>query len=46
VFKPNANITRAQVANVAYNLALTPTAWADPTAAPGTVPFRPSPDEE
>jgi hypothetical protein len=45
LFKPNDNITRAQVANVDYNLAITPTAWDDPTTAPGTVPFRPSPDE-
>ena len=41
-FVPNDPISRAQVVRLAYRLALTPDAWADPVNAPDTVPFRPT----
>lgn len=36
-------VSRGQFARFDYRLATDPAAWADPSAAPATVPFRPSP---
>lgn len=36
-------VTRGQFARFDYRMVVDPAAWADPSAAPSTVPFRPSP---
>lgn len=36
-------VTRGQFARSDYRMVIDPGAWADPSAAPSTVPFRPSP---
>ena len=38
-FRPNLDITRAQVVRMDYRLAITPAAWDDPGTAPATLPF-------
>lgn len=42
-FNPRQPVSRGPFARFDYRLAIDPTAWADPSVAPSTVPFRPSP---
>lgn len=42
-FRTRVPVTRGQFARFDYRLALEPAAWADPSTAPPTVPFRPGP---
>ncbi|MBL8774378.1 MAG: S-layer homology domain-containing protein [Acidimicrobiales bacterium] len=42
-FNPREPVSRGPFARFDYRLAIDPAAWADPSVAPSTVPFRPSP---